>query len=39
MYDGLEWLKIKLSWTNLTLPKVIKSKSEMKGWNFSCRAK
>jgi len=30
MYDGLEWLKIKLYWTNLTLPEIIKSKSEMK---------
>jgi len=30
MYNGLEWLKLKLPWKNLTLPKTIKSKNEMK---------
>lgn len=30
MYNGLEWLKLKLPWKNLTLPKTIKSKGEMK---------
>lgn len=30
MYNGLEWLKLKLPWKNLTLPKTIKSKSEVK---------
>ncbi|XP_060867600.1 nucleosomal histone kinase 1-like isoform X2 [Metopolophium dirhodum] len=30
MYNGLEWLKLKLPWKNLTLAKTIKSKNEMK---------
>jgi len=30
MYNGLEWLKLKLPWKNLTLPKTIISKNEMK---------
>lgn len=30
MYNGLEWLKLKLPWKGQTLPKTIKAKIEMK---------
>lgn len=30
MYNGLEWLKLSLPWKDKTLPKTIKSKTEMK---------
>lgn len=30
MYNGLEWLRYNLPWKGQTLPKTIKSKSEMK---------
>jgi hypothetical protein len=30
MYNGLEWLKLKLPWTGQALSKTIKSKNQMK---------
>jgi len=30
MYNGLEWLKMKLPWKTFTLLKTIKSKNEMR---------